>query len=377
MSQKSALVTGARGFIGNHLSESLRQHGYSVLEFTREHELSDLEDLLRTCDVVFHVAGVNRSESETEFEKVNSRLTDALCTAVENELKIRPRLLPVIFTSSIRSGEPTPYGLSKQRAELRIENFALTGNSKKSRTIRLTNVFGKGCKPNYNSVVATFCSRAWANQELIVDDPNATLRLAFIDDVVEQLMATYLSISESSPPYQIGTLEKYDEVSVGDLASLILKFRRSVDNGVTGAVGTGFNRKLFSTFMSYLPPEKFKYPLDAKVDSRGAFAEVIRTETSGQVSIVRCAPGEIRGNHFHNTKLERFVVVEGRVKAKFRNVFTQVETEILVTSDNLEVIWAVPGWLHSFENIGNSDAILVVWANELFDPEKPDTFRLI
>ena len=368
------LVTGADGFIGKNLCSKLDELGFELIKFTRSSSESQLAEMVSNVGVIFHLAGSNRPLDDSEFERDNENLTKTLCKAVEEELVCSSRIIPLIFSSSVAATEDTPYGRSKRLTEEILLSFAkITGNPVK--VLRLPNIFGKECRPNYNSVVATFCYNAINGIPLSVSNSDRNLSLLHIDDLIEQIISIYSETLKSSSKTEIIELQGDSIITLGELAHKVTKLDLDRKAGVIGNVGEGFDRKLFSTYISYLPPDEFISPLNAKVDSRGSFVEFIKTTASGQVSVMRCSPGEIRGRHYHHTKSEQFLVIEGQFKVVFENIYSGRREVRFVSNQDYQVVWAVPGWSHSLENVGEGDAIAVVWANEIFDQSLPDTYR--
>lgn len=368
------LVTGADGFIGKNLCSKLDEMGFELIKFTRSASASQLTEMVSMVGAIFHLAGSNRPLDDSEFERDNENLTKILCEAVQEELAGSSRIVPLIFSSSVAAADNTPYGRSKRSTEEILLSLAnITGNPVK--ILRLPNIFGKECRPNYNSVVATFCYNAMNGIALSVSNSDRNLSLLYIDDLIEQIISIYAECLKGSSKTEIVELQGDSIVTLGELAHKVTKLDLDRRSGVFGKVGEGFDRKLFSTYISYLPPKEFVSPLNAKVDSRGSFVEFIKTTASGQVSVLRCSPGEIRGRHYHHTKSEQFLVIEGQFKVVFENIYSGQREVRFVTGQDYQVVWAVPGWSHSLENIGERDAIAVVWANEIFDESLPDTHR--
>lgn len=373
MSKLQVLVTGAEGFIGKNLCSRLEELGFHVHKYVRGTSLEILNQMLEGVTVVFHLAGVNRPTSNDEFKIDNEDFTRELCDKLSDHLGGHPRDFSLVFASSVSAVQNTPYGLSKKAAEEEIAKFSRSAGSK-VRILRLPNIFGKGCRPNYNSVVATFCSKAMLGEPLQINDQTKLLRLLYVEDLIDQMLDSFKSCEAGSPDLMTSELDGYKEISVGELAKIILKFDANRRLGIFDNVGSSFERKLFSTYISYLPTQNFVHRIDAKIDSRGSFAEFIKSTSSGQVSVLRCSPGEIRGRHYHNTKSEQFLVIQGKMKVRFENIYSGEILERVVLGDNFEVVWAIPGWAHSFENIGDIDSLAIVWANEIFDSKAPDTY---
>ncbi|MDD4977073.1 MAG: NAD-dependent epimerase/dehydratase family protein [Gallionella sp.] len=359
------LVTGSQGFIGKNLLVHLREQGIEALEFTRDSALSELPSALEAVDFVFHLAGVNRPKEVTEFALGNSGLTESLCAAI----RASGRKIPVLYTSSIQAVADNPYGASKFAAEealISLENE--TGSP--VYLYRLPNVFGKWSKPNYNSAVATFCNNIANDLPIQVNDPAAKVRLVYVDDVVSDFLLQMRALPsgvvrpEVSPCY---------ETTVGELAEQIRAFKNGRETMFTERVGSGLTRALHATYLSFLRPEQFSYTLTAHADQRGRFVEMLKTEDSGQFSFFTAHPGITRGGHYHHTKNEKFLVIQGKARFGFRHIVTGETYELYTQSDKPEVVETVPGWSHDITNIGDNEMIVMLWANEIFDRQHPDT----
>lgn len=356
-------VTGANGFIGRNLVLRLNEAGHDVVQIAHDLNVDALAEKLSSVDFLVHLAGVNRPESELEFETGNLGMAQRLVQA----LLQRSTPLPIIFSSSIQAEQDNPYGRSKRAAE---ELFAAYGERSGApvHLWRLPNVFGKWCRPQYNSVVATFCHNIARGLPITINDPAARLRLVYVDDLLDSLLATIES--DGKVYVELGPVY---ETTLGELAALIKDFSDSRRTLVTGSVGSGLTRALHSTYLSYLDPKDFAYPLVAHTDQRGTFAEMLRTPDAGQFSFFTAHPGVTRGGHYHHSKTEKFLVVQGRARFGFRHVLTN-ETYVLETSaESPEVVETAPGWSHDITNIGIDTMVVMLWANEVFDPSKPDT----
>ena len=359
------LVTGSNGFIGKNLIISLNELGISYEVFTRRNSTKDLQGLIKKSDFVIHLAGENRPEEEDDFELVNSGLTLLIC----NEIRLIEKNIPIILASSTQAEHDNLYGKSKLSAEIAIKNLTdNTGNS--SYIYRLPGVFGKWCKPNYNSVVATFCHNISHNLPIQVNNPDFELSLVYIDDVVEEFVKIIQGAKGDKK--ELSVQPEY-KIKLGDLSTQIQNFKESRDSLITEKVGSGFIRKLYSTYLSYLSPEPFSYLIPSYGDERGMFAEILKTKDSGQFSFFTAKPGVTRGGHYHHSKTEKFLVVQGKVRFGFRQVALDETYEIITTSKELKIVETVPGWAHDITNIGTEDIIVMLWANEIFDPENPDT----
>lgn len=361
------LVTGAEGFIGKNLIIRLGElPNFDVIKFVR----GDSEDVLRSqltnADAVIHLAGENRPKNLNDFNVGNAQLTDRICELlVELELKI-----PILFSSSTQAAQNNDYGRSKKSAEKSIETHSkLNGNS--AAIYRLPGVFGKWCKPNYNSVVATFCHNIAHGLPIRVDDPNYLIKLVYIDDVIDSF------IEWLQGPFPSGltkkTVDPEYEIPIGELAKNIEGFHNSRKSLVTKQVGTGFLRSLYSTYVSYLPSDKFKYTIPCHEDKRGVFVEMLKTKDSGQFSFFTAHPGVTRGGHYHHTKTEKFLVIKGNACFRFRNILTDEILTVNTSGKIPTIVETIPGWSHDITNIGEEELNVMLWANEVYDENKPDT----
>lgn len=360
------LVTGANGFIGKNLVVHLKERAnVDILCFVRSETSEDLFAKVAQVDFIFHLAGVNRPQDELEFSVGNNELTDLLCQAI----RATGRQIPVVFASSIQAERNNAYGKSKLTAEQALTAFA-EENKNSVWIYRLPNVFGKWCRPNYNSVVATFCHNIVHKLPIEINNPAAPIQLVYIDDVV----AAFLShLDKSTHCVSFAEINPIYNITVGDLAAQLQAFQRSREDMVIEAVGEGFLRALYATYISYYPTAQFAYPLAKHEDPRGSFAEMLKTKDSGQISFFTAYPGITRGGHYHHTKNEKFLVVQGSASFKFRHIVTGEEYELRTASDMLQVVETVPGWSHDITNIGDETMIVMLWANEIFDRSRPDT----
>lgn len=361
------LITGANGFVGKNLQLHLTGlTNIDVLCFTRDHELSDLKTLVTGADIVFHLAGINRPLDPAEFKQGNADLTQSLCEALlETERKI-----PVVYSSSIQAASDNPYGISKRAAEDVLFEY-----SKKSRSsvyiYRLPNVFGKWARPNYNSAVATFCHNISQGLPIQVNDSTAKINLVYIDDV----MSSFLKVLDGQMVLDgFVEIEQQYHISVGDLANQIQAFKSSRDNLITENVGSGLVRALYSTYVSYLEPEQFSYKVSKYGDERGVFVEMLKTKDAGQFSFFTAHPGITRGGHYHHSKTEKFLVIKGKACFRFRHIFTGEFHELHTNGEQPEIVETVTGWTHDVTNVGDDEMVVMLWANEIFDRENPDTY---
>lgn len=360
------LVTGSRGFIGKNLVVRLgEQADTEVLQFARGDTLDTLSALVAQADAVVHLAGENRPKDLADFALVNTDLTKALCDAIRKT----DRTIPLILSSSTQAEMDNPYGRSKRAAEQVVEQFAgETGNP--AVIYRLPGVFGKWCKPNYNSVVATFSHNIANDLPIQISDPAAQVRLVYVDDVVNEFLHALADMSEG---VKRGMVEPEYTITLGGLAAQIQAFKNCRSNLVTERVGTGLTRALYSTYVSYLPTSKFAYDLPRYGDERGVFVEMLKTPDCGQFSFFTAHPGVTRGGHYHHSKTEKFLVIKGAARFGFRHIVTDETYELLTSSDKPQVVETVPGWTHDITNVGQDEMVVMLWANEIFDRAHPDT----
>jgi UDP-2-acetamido-2,6-beta-L-arabino-hexul-4-ose reductase len=364
------LVTGANGFLGKNLQLRLSaRDDVELVCFTREHNVARLPDFLRDVDFVFHLAGVNRPRDYQEFVSGNTNLTQALCAAIASG----GRKVPVVYASSVQAALDNPYGNSKHAAE-----DALFAMQKVSRmpvhVFRLTNVFGKWCKPNYNSVTATFCHNIARDLPIQINDPDALLTLVYVDDVVERFVQLMDGADSACDVDGFEAVMPQYTITVADLARQIQAFKESRISLMTERVGMGFVRALYSTYLSYLPTNEFAYKVPQHSDPRGVFAELLKTPDCGQFSYFTAHPGITRGGHYHHSKTEKFIVLKGRARFRFRHMHTGEVYELITSGDQTEIVETVPGWAHDITNIGDDEMVVMLWANEIFDHARPDTF---
>jgi len=368
------LITGSEGFIGRNLRQHLSERtDLTLLLFDRDQNQKDLEEMTQSADVIFHLAGINRPQDPKEFETGNAGLTADLLNLLETRIVATGQVIPIVLTSSIQALAENPYGLSKRKAENLVFDFAArTGTD--AYVFRLPNVFGKWCLPNYNSAVATFCHNIARGLPIQINDPNASLTLVYIDDVIEQFIGIIDGKGCERDSEGFAKLSTTYSTTVGDVAEQILSFQESRATMITERVGTGLIRALHSTYLSYLPKESFSYTIPQHADARGIFVEMLKTKDSGQFSFFTAHPGITRGGHYHHSKTEKFLVIKGQARFKFQHVLTGETHEIITTGDHSEIVETVPGWTHDVTNIGEEELIVMLWANEIFDRDKPDTY---
>ena len=364
------LVTGARGFVGRNLVAELKKRGYKdILEFDLDTEKPALEQYTKECDFVFHLAGVNRPQKEEEFMEGNFGFTsELLALLIKHNNKA-----PLLITSSIQAERDNPYGRSKKAGEDLLINYSKEHNIKVL-IYRLPNLFGKWCRPNYNSVIATFCHNIARGLQIQIDDPEGELNLCYIDDVIREL----IDALEGDPTKDgdFYTVSPTHRVKLGDLAELIRSFKESRRDLSIPDMSVPLTKKLYRTYLSYLPEKDFAYQLKMNCDQRGSFTEFIRTMNRGQISINVSKPGVTKGNHWHHTKNEKFLVVSGEGLIRFRGISASKIIEYRVSGDKLEVVDIPPGYTHSIVNLGEADLVTIMWVNECFDPEHADTYYM-
>lgn len=364
------LVTGAKGFVGKNLIAELNnQKTGEVFEYDVDTEPSLLDDYCKEADFVFHLAGVNRPKEQTEFMEGNFGFTSTLL----DTLKKHKNTCPVLISSSTQAALDNPYGASKKAGEdLMFAYGQATGA--KVLVYRLPNVFGKWCRPNYNSAVATFCHNIAHDLPITVNDPTVMMKLVYIDDVVAEFLQA-LAGGENKVGAYCEVPVVYT-VTLGEIVDLIEGFKASRKTLQVANMANAFEKKLYSTYLSYLPVDKFSYPLKMNVDNRGSFTEIIRTLDRGQFSVNITKPGITKGNHWHNTKNEKFLVVSGEGLIQFRKIDTEEIIDYYVSGDKMEIVDIPPGYTHNIINVGDTDLVTFMWANEGFNPEKPDTYFL-
>jgi len=363
------LVTGAKGFIGKNLVVELKNRGYNdIYEYDLDTTVS-LDEYTRDCGFVFHLAGINRPENPDDYMKGNYGFTADLL----NSLKKNNNRAPILVTSSIQAEKDNPYGISKKAAEDLLFEYGRL-NSVDVMIYRLPNVFGKWSRPNYNTVVATYCHNIARDMDIRINDPDTELTLCYIDDVVQE----FIKALEGNPTRLSGycVVPVTYKVKLGKLASIIKEFRECRKNLSLPDMSDPFIRKLYSTYLSFLPEDCFTYGLKMNCDVRGSFTEFIRTPDRGQFSVNISKPGITKGNHWHHSKHEKFLVVSGEGIIRFRKVGSDKIIEYKVSGENLQVVEIPPGYTHSIVNTGDSDMVTVMWANECFDPENPDTYYM-
>jgi UDP-2-acetamido-2,6-beta-L-arabino-hexul-4-ose reductase len=364
---KTVVVTGAAGFIGKNLMEHLKCRAeLNVLSFDRQDNPDTLEPFLSQAEFIFHLAGVNRPEYESEFSAGNFEFT----SRVLHILKQRQRQIPFLLASSIQAGLDNPYGVSKRRAEMAVLQWARETGSQ-ALIFRLPNVFGKWCRPNYNSVVATFCHNIARDLPIRIDHPLQQLELVYIDDVVAEFIRAFDGYRCQQGKYCL--VPRTFKLTLQELAEKLAAFRESRTTLLLPDFADDLSRFLYATYLSYLPEDHFDYRIEMKHDQRGWLAEVLKSQQFGQIFVSRTKPGISRGNHWHHTKVEKMVVLSGRAIIRFRQIQGNHLIELPVCGEELKVVDIPAGYTHAIENSGDTDLITLFWADEVFDPNRQDT----
>ena len=376
------LVTGAKGFVGRNLISQLHniQNGKAknytipaadlkVFEYDIDSDPAELEVYCKNADFVFNLAGVNRPKEQSEFMEGNFGFASVLL----NTLKKYGNKCPVMISSSTQAVLDNPYGESKRAGEQLMFDYAKETGAKVL-VYRFPNVFGKWCRPNYNSAIATFCYNIANDLSIQVNDPNVVMNLVYVDDVVNELITALSGIELHEGDYFV--VPVVHTTTLGTIVDLLYSFKESRKNLNVPDMSDAFTKKLYSTYLSYLPIDNFSYPLKMNVDHRGSFTEIIRSNDRGQFSVNITKPHIVKGNHWHHTKNEKFVVASGEGVIRFRDM-RQPDSEVIeyhVSGDKIEVIDIPTGFTHNIENTGETDLVTFIWCNEYFDPNNPDTY---
>lgn len=375
------LVTGAKGFIGKNLVSQLRNIGegkannykisgeeLTIFEYDVDSDIQELDTYCREADFVFHLAGVNRPKDPSEFMLGNYDSTSQLL----NALKRHENRCPVMLSSSIQATLDNPYGESKRAGEQLMFDYAKETGAKVL-VYRFPNVFGKWCRPNYNSVIATFCNNIANDLPIQINDASVKLNLVYIDDVVDELIAALCGYEHYEDKFC--SVKPIYTITLGEIVDLLSSFKNMQQDLDIPNVKDGFSKKLYSTYLSYLSPEKFSYPLRMNIDNRGSFTEIIRSSISGQFSVNISKPGITKGEHWHQSKNEKFVVVSGKGLIQMRKIGSDEIFNFYVSGEKIEVVEMVPGYTHNIINLSDTeDLITFMWCNECFDVNRSDTF---
>lgn len=357
------LVTGSNGFIGKNLSLYLKCKGYEVLPFDIDTPIENLPSLVKDSDFIIHLAGINRPMDEKEFMDGNVNFSKRLIDTIK-EVGYKKG---IIFSSSTQAEKDNPYGLSKKMAE---DLFLALDNP--TYVYRLYNVFGKWCRPNYNSVIATFSYNYAHDLPIEVNEKAPRIDFIYIDDVIQEFERVIKG--KVSPSKEIMHAEPHYNVSLKEIVSLLDSFKEERDS-LNLPLQDGFSKKLYATYLSYLDMDKAQYALNPHSDKRGSFTEMIRTDGYGQYSVNVIKPHIVKGNHFHMSKNEKYIVLKGKCVTRMRKVGEKEVFEIASSGDEIKVISILPGYTHNIENVGEEDAIVFMWASESFDENNPDTYK--
>ncbi len=369
---KTVLITGAKGFIGRNLSARLSAAAdVRLVRYDMDSPAADLDEGLATADVVFHLAGVNRPKDVEEYDSGNAGFTGEICQRLR-EIKRKPKM---VMTSSIQAEMDNPYGVSKRKAEESLVQYSRETGAIVS-IYRLKNVFGKWCRPNYNSVTATFCHNIAHDLPISISDPAREIDLVYVDDVVEALVRELNDLTHGPTDGFVPDFIPTYRISLGDLAGRIQTFHEMRESLLTPDFSVRFNQCLYSTYLSYLEPRSLEYGLDIKADQRGSLAEFIKSPYFGQIFVSRTLPGIERGNHYHHTKTEKFLVLSGEGLIQMRHIEGDEIVEYRVKGEDYRVVNIPPGHTHSIKNVGNVEMMTLFWASEMFDPDRPDTYYL-
>lgn len=364
------LILGASGFVGRNLAAHLRSEpNCDMYLFDRRNSDADLIRWLSVADVIFHLAGINRPNDLSEYETGNVGFTERVC----NGLIGLGRSPKIVFSSSIQAALDNPYGASKRRAEQVLQRFSCRSGAP-VRLYRLNNLFGKWCRPNYNSVTATLCNNIANDLPIQVSNPRNEITLSYIDDVVAAFMHDLRGTGDSQFPSEMAIPSRC--ITLGELTGRIQSFHELRHSLTLADFSDDFNRALYATYVSYLRPELLNHGLEIKSDERGSLAEFIKSKYSGQIFVSRTRPGVTRGNHYHHTKVEKFLVVEGEALIRMRSIEGGSIQEYPVSGEVLQIVDIPPGVTHSIANIGSTEMLTLFWASEIFDPDRPDTYYL-
>lgn len=367
---KTVLITGSRGFIGKNLMVTLgRNNEVNIKTYDSDDEPGLLDSHLKEADFICHFAGVNRPQDSKEFEIGNARLTGRI---VETLGRLG-RIVPILLTSSVQAELDNPYGKSKKAAEDILHEY----NQRTGARVyiyRLPGVFGKWSRPNYNTVVATFCHNIARDLPITISDPQQELELVYIDDVVKHFLQHIFDDSHTGNLYH--EVDRTFKVTLGELYEKIHELRDMRKTLKVPDLSDPFMKCLQATYLSFLDTRDFSYPLDLKTDNRGSLFELIKSDHFGQIFVSKTRKGIMRGNHYHDSKVEKFCVIQGRAAIRFRHVLNQEVIEYHVSGEKIEIVDIPPGYTHHIENLGDGEMIVLFWANQIFNPDNTDTYCL-
>lgn len=362
------LITGSNGFVGKNLLMTLESYkDLEILTYTRDNTYEELRDYCSVCDFVIHLAGVNRTTDSSDFYNVNADLTDTIIKNLEESNNI----VPVMISSSIQAELDNDYGKSKKLGEDKVREYGIKNNVPVY-IYRLPNLFGKWSKPFYNSVVATWCHQISRDEDITLSNREHLITFLYIDDYIKDIIKKLYEVERG---FQTNyNVEPTYTKSLGEVSDLLFSFKESRTSRYISDMSDEFTKKLYSTYLSYLDKDNFKYDLITHSDDRGSFTELVKSDYAGQVSINVSKAYESKGEHYHHTKNEKFIVVKGKASIKFRNVLDDEVIEYIVSDEHLEVVDIPTGYTHNITNLTSEDLITVMWVNEPYDPNNPDTF---
>ena len=363
-------VTGANGFIAKNLLLRLKfQKKCKIFKITRSTSKSQLKLILLKSDIIYHFAGVNRPSKIKTFKKDNVGLTKNICDFI-----IKYNLnKTIVFSSTIQVNNNTDYGASKKKCELYLQKLK-KNNKSKVIMLRLPNVYVKWSKPNYNSVVSTFCYNISRNKKIKITNPNKTINLLYIDDLVDELIN--IKNKKAVKDKIFNKFKFTQQLTAKKLSNIIYNFEKNRNTLFLNDLKSKLAKNLYSTYISFLPKKKFSYKLKSSKDKRGSFTEVLKTNNNGQISVFVAKKNKIRGHHFHNSKVEKFLVLKGRALFKMQNVINKQKVSFNLNSHIPKIVETIPGWQHYIKNIGSEDLVVLLWSNEVFDVKKPDTYQI-
>ena len=360
------LITGANGFIAKNLRIILDKMSHiEIYEYKKNDTIDTLNNLIKEVDFIFHLAGVNRPDNVQEFYDGNRGLTQTIIDLI----KAHDKKIPILFSSSVQVGNDSDYGKSKEEAEKIITNYSKE-NEVDCFIYRLPNVFGKWSKPNYNTVIATWCYNITRDITIEINNPDTELTLVYIGDVIHSFIEHLYINQKNELFYEVAKVYKK---TLGEIKELLYMFKESRENLLIPNIAQGFERVLYATYLSFLPTDKFSYKLSGHQDTRGTFYEILKTIDSGQLGISTTKPGITRGNHYHNTKNEKFLVIKGKALIELRDIFSKEVIQYNVDGNELEIVEMIPGYTHNITNTGDEEMVLLIWANENYDSKAPDT----
>lgn len=360
------LVTGTSGFIAKNLISSLKTTpNIEIFTYSKDTSENELENMIDNVEFIYHIAGVNRPKNKEDFYQGNTGLTQLIIDMIERKGK----KIPILLSSSKQVGNGSDYAKSKEQSENIILEYSKRNNIN-CFIYRLPNVFGKWSKPNYNSVIATWCYNITRDLEILVNNKETELELAYIGDVVHSFLDR-LYVNQSNEIFY--TINNTYIKTLGEIEDLLIQFKQSRKTLLIPKIAKGFERVLYATYLSYLPTDKFSYKLDGNKDNRGTFYEILKTLESGQLGISTTKPGITRGNHYHHTKNEKFLVLKGEALIELRDINSKKVIQYCVSGDDLEIVEMIPGYTHNITNTGSEEMVLLIWANESYNPNQPDT----